>query len=153
MCPWIAPARKWGFDVRAVMAGLIAVLAAGQGLAEGLLPRGIPGGPPLNAEAFDRLTLGQRMDTYDPLALYGVEEFLPGHRSIWRDAQGCKRATWEQVGEQICFTYEDRPNDPDCWIYTFHEGALWGRYQGQPDGFSVRLVPGNSPMTCDFLGV
>jgi hypothetical protein len=139
----------WGCEVRGAAAALVLMLAAGQGHADGHLP----GGPPLDAEAFDRLTLGKRMDTYDPQSLYGVEEFLPGRRTIWRDAEGCMRATWQQVGEQICFTYEDRPGDPDCWIYALHEDELWGWFQGQPDGFSVRLVPGNSPMTCDFLGV
>lgn len=131
------------------MVAVILALAAGPALAEGDLP----GGPPLDAEAFDRLTLGKRMDTYDQQTLYGVEEFLPGQRSVWRDAQGCMRATWEQVGDQICFTYEDRPNDPDCWVYNLVEGELRGWYQGLPDGMAVRLVPGDSPMTCDYLGV
>lgn len=112
----------------------------------------LPGGPPLDARAFDALTLGKRMDTYDPQNLYGVEEFLPGQRSIWKDAQGCMKATWEQVGDQICFTYEDRPNDPDCWIYNLVEGDLWGWYQGRTDGAAVRLIPGDSAMTCDWLG-
>lgn len=137
--------------MRVVALGLIGLLCAGQALAEDM-PGNLPGGPPLTAEAFDRLTLGKRMDTYDPQTLYGVEEFLPGRRSIWRDAKGCKSATWEQVGDQICFIYEDRPNDPACWVYNIHQGELWGWFQGQPDGFSVRLVPGNSPMDCDFLG-
>lgn len=142
----------WGFEVRAWLT-MVLLLAAGQGLAEGQLPDDLPGGPPLDAEAFDRLTLGKRMDTYDPQTLYGVEEFLPGRRTIWRDGDGCMQATWEQVGAQICFTYEDRPDDPDCWIYNIHEGELWGWFQGQPGGFAVRLVPGTSPMQCDFLGV
>lgn len=135
--------------MRRAVTALILGLAASSALAEGVLP----GGPPLDAEAFDQLTLGKRMDTYDPLRLYGVEEFLPGQRSVWRDAQGCMRATWEQVGEMICFSYEDRPNDADCWVYTLREGELWGWYQGQPDGLAVRLVPASSPMICDFLGV
>ena len=131
-------------------AALLAVLAlcAAPAGAEGTLP----GGPPLDARAFDALTLGKRMDTFDPLSLYGVEEFLPGQRSIWKDATGCKTATWKQVGAQICFFYDDSPDDPDCWIYNIYEGELWGWYEGRRDGPVVRLVPGDSPMTCDFLG-
>lgn len=124
-------------------------LAAHPAMAEGDLP----GGPPLDASAFDALTQGMRMDTYDPQTLYGIEEFLPGRRSIWRDSEGCMRATWAQVGEQICFTYEDRPNDPDCWVYTLVEGELWGWYEGRAEGPAVRLVPGTSAMECDWLGV
>lgn len=89
----------------------------------------IPGGPPLDARAFDALTLGKRMDTFDPLTLYGIEEFLPGQRAIWKDAFGCKTATWDQVGDQICFSYEDDPENPDCWIYNIHEGELWGWFK------------------------
>jgi hypothetical protein len=106
----------------------------------------------LTPAPFDALTLGKRMDTYDPFTLYGIEEFLPGQRAIWKDATGCKSATWEQVGEQICFSYEDRPDEPDCWIYNIHQGELWGWYQGRDDGPVVRLVPANSPMQCEFVG-
>jgi hypothetical protein len=112
----------------------------------------IPGGPPLDARAFDALTLGKRMDTFDPFTLYGIEEFLPGQRAIWKDALGCKTATWDQVGDQICFYYEDDPENPDCWIYNIHEGDLWGWYEGRSDGPVVRLVPGDSPMQCEFVG-
>lgn len=112
----------------------------------------IPGGPPLDARAFDALTLGKRMDTFDPFTLYGIEEFLPGQRAIWKDALGCKTATWDQVGDQICFYYEDDPENPDCWIYNIHEGELWGWYQGRSDGPVVRLAPGDSPMQCEFVG-
>ncbi len=112
----------------------------------------IPGGPPLDARAFDALTSGKRMDTFDPFTLYGIEEFLPGQRAIWKDALGCKTATWDQVGDQICFYYEDDPENPDCWIYNIHEGDLWGWYEGRSDGPVVRLVPGDSPMQCEFVG-
>lgn len=112
----------------------------------------LPGGPPLDAKGFDAVTRGKRMDTFDPQTLYGIEEFLPGQRSVWKDADGCMSATWEQVGDQICFTYEDRPDSPACWVYTLVEGELWGWYQGRADGQAVRLIPGDSAMDCDWLG-
>lgn len=142
----------WGFSevgfAQTMLCGLL-VLSGQTASAEGKLP----GGPPLDAEAFDRLTLGKRMDTFDPRYIYGVEEFLPGHRSIWRDADGCTAATWQQVGDQICFTYESNPDQPACWVYNQHEGAIWGWFEGQPEGLSVRLVPSTSKMACDYLGV
>lgn len=112
----------------------------------------LPGGPPLDARAFDALTLGQRMNTFDPDELYGVEEFLPGRRTIWKDARGCVRATWEQVDDQICFRYEHRPDTPVCWIYNIVDGELRGWFQSRADGLSVRLIPGTNPMICDWLG-
>lgn len=132
----------------AVKAVALVALLPGLAWAEGDLP----GGPPLGAHAFEALTLGKRMDTYDPQHLYGLEEFLPGRRSIWKDAAGCMRATWEQVGHQICFRYEDNPEEPVCWVYTLVEGELWGWFQGRPDSLAVRLIPGNSAMDCDWLG-
>lgn len=113
----------------------------------------LPEGPALTASEFDALTRGKRMDTFDPNNLYGIEEFLPGQRSVWRDSQGCMRATWSQIGDQICFFYDDRPDQPDCWVYKVYKGAIWGWHNGQLGGAIVRLVPGNSPMDCDFLGV
>lgn len=124
-------------------------LWGGFGLAQDALPEG----PALTAEEFDALTRGKRMDTFDPVTLYGIEEFLPGQRSRWKDADRCMQATWTQIGDQICFFYDDRPEEPDCWVYKWHKGAIWGWYNGQPGGATVRLVPGNSPMSCDYLGV
>lgn len=141
--------------IRLFITLLVVSLAApvlGEGTGAGGGPEEIPGGPPLDARAFDALTLGKRMDTFDPLTLYGIEEFLPGQRAIWKDATGCKSATWAQVGDQICFYYEDAPDVPDCWVYNIHEGQLWGWYEGRTDGPIVRLEPGNSPMACEFIG-
>ena len=72
---------------------------------------------PLTAEEFDALTRGQVMDTWSGGTVYGVEKFLPGGKSIWEDERGCMYGTWKQVGELICFTYEDDPANPDCWTY------------------------------------
>lgn len=130
------------------LACVVTVFMACPAFAEGDLP----GGPALDARAFDALTRGKRMDTFDPNQLYGIEEFLPGQRSIWKDAGGCKSATWEQVGDQICFRYEDRPDQPVCWVYNLVEGELWGWYQGRADSMAVRLIPGDEVMGCDWLG-
>lgn len=128
----------------------LCALCAGVAMADE--DQGLPGGPPLDAAAFDALTLGKRMDTFDPQRLYGIEDFLPGRRSIWKSEKGCKTATWAQVGDQICFWYEDRPEDPDCWVYTLQDGVIWGWYQGRREGPVVRLVPGTRAMACGYLG-
>lgn len=134
--------------MRTVCLALVFGLSAATAEAEA----GLPPGPALSAEAFDRLTLGTRMDTYSPSGLYGVEEFLPGKRSVWRDAFGCKSATWEAVGDQICFRYEDDPAQPDCWVYKLVNGEIRGWLNGDPRGPQVLLVPGNSPMDCGWIG-
>lgn len=110
-------------------------------------------GAALTAEAFDALTRGKRMDTFEAFDLYGVEEFLPDQQSIWRDEAGCKRGRWAQVGHEICFYYEDHPEIPVCWVYRLRGDEIYGWYQGDLASPPVRLVADHSPMICDFLGV
>ncbi|MFZ1470587.1 MAG: hypothetical protein WAT09_16675 [Paracoccaceae bacterium] len=109
--------------------------------------------PPLTADEFDAMTLGKTMDTHSSGGSYGVEKFLPGKRSIWEDARGCMYGTWEQVGNQICFTYEDDPANPDCWTYHARGDALKAWYFGDRSNEPIMLYPSDLPMTCnEYLG-
>ncbi|NGM45634.1 hypothetical protein G5B31_08810 [Rhodobacter sp. SGA-6-6] len=118
------------------------------------LPALAEGGKPLTAEEFDTLTRGKVMDTWSFGSIYGVEKFLPGGRSIWEDERGCMYGTWEQVGEMICFTYEDDPSTPDCWTYfDTGDGGLSAQFNGDPSVEPIYLKPSNHAMTCnEYLG-
>lgn len=108
---------------------------------------------PLSAAEFDALTAGTTFDTYSYGSVYGIEKFLPGRRSIWEDASGCKYGTWAQLGEQICFSYEDDPENPDCWTYYRSEEGIIGYYQGDETDAPIRLLPAVSKMSCnEYLG-
>lgn len=108
---------------------------------------------PLSASEFDALTAGRTFNTYSDGSVYGIEKFLPGRRSIWEDASGCKYGTWEQVGDQICFSYEDDPENPDCWTYYDSEEGIIGYYQGYEVDAPILLVPAESEMSCnEYLG-
>ncbi|GAB1364368.1 hypothetical protein MASR1M32_36040 [Rhodobacter sp.] len=118
-----------------------------------VLPAGAEGPQPLTAEEFDALTLGQIMDTWSGGSVYGVERFLPGRRSIWEDSRGCMYATWEQVGDQICFSYEDDPGNPDCWTYFKTDTGLSAQFRGDPAAQPIYLTPDGGPMTCnEYIG-
>lgn len=110
--------------------------------------------PPLSAEEFDRLTRGKVMDTHDASSgLYGVEKFMSGRRVLWADGERCVEGTWEQVGEQICFTYEDREENPVCW--TYHDRGNWimGWYEGNRDHVPIMLYPSEEDLQCKpFVG-
>jgi hypothetical protein len=111
------------------------------------------GEKPLSAEEFDALTKGTTFDTYSWGAIYGIEKFLPDRRSLWQDADGCKYGTWAQVGEQICFYYEDDPQNPDCWIYVDTPEGILGYYQGDMADAPITLLPSATRMTCDeYIG-
>jgi hypothetical protein len=124
-----------------------------QGWNPALAQNPMPESPALDGAAFDALTRGRRFDTFGPWDLYGIEEFLPGQRSVWKDALGCKAGRWKEENGQICFYYEGRPDVPVCWVYKQKADAIWGWYQGDPAGATVRLVPGNSAMECNYLGM
>ncbi len=108
---------------------------------------------PLTAEEFDSLTAGTTFDTYSFGSIYGVEKFLPGRRSLWQDANGCMYGTWAQVGDQICFTYEDDPENPDCWSYFRSDDGIIGYFQGNLFDTPITLLPSATKMTCDdYIG-
>ncbi len=110
---------------------------------------------PLTAEEFDALTLGTTLDTYDSVfGLYGWETYLPGRKVIWKDADGCMTGTWSQVGDQICFIYENDPADPVCWAYFDRGDHIAGWLDGDPDLMSIELVDqGTAPVSCgEYLG-
>lgn len=115
---------------------------------------GTKGEAPLTEGEFDALTRGRTFDTYDSASgLYGVESFLSGKRVIWRDAERCMHGSWEQVGEQICFWYEDKPNDPVCWNYYDRQGWILGHYRGMVDLPAIMLYPAQGPISCQaYLG-
>lgn len=114
-----------------------------------------PADPALSSEAFDALTRGKTMDTYDAESgLYGVETFLSGQRVIWRDADRCIHGTWQQVGEQICFSYEDKPDRPVCWTYHDRGGWIMGWFEGNRQSVPIMLYPSKGgPVGCEgFVG-
>ena len=145
----------WGFDpVRAL---LILALLPLPALAE--TPPADPQtsaseDAPLNGAEFDALTRGRTMDTYDAQSgLYGVETFLPGQKTIWRDAGKCTRGSWEQVGQQICFTYEAGLNNPVCWTYHDRGGWIEGWFRGDHATVPIQLREAAEPVACDsWLG-
>ncbi|VDC33143.1 hypothetical protein [Pseudogemmobacter humi] len=143
--------------MRAFLPALCTALAltAAPALAQDSRPQPGPGSDPaLSAAEFDALTRGRTMDTHDAeIGLYGVETFLPGQRVIWRDADRCMHGSWEQVGEQICFLYEDKPDRPVCWTYHDRGGWIMGWFEGRRDTVPIMLYPAQGPISCEgWLG-
>jgi hypothetical protein len=118
------------------------------------VPGAVRAGSPLTAEEFDALTRGTVMDTFSGDSIYGIEKFFSGRRSIWEDADGCMYGTWAQVGEQICFTYEDDPANPDCWTYFKQGNKIIGYFEGDQANEPISLVQSKTGLTCDeYIGV
>jgi hypothetical protein len=117
------------------------------------LPSAANDDPSLSAEAFDALTLCKTMDTATSAGTYGVETFLPGRKVIWRDITREVNGTWDQVGDQICFTYEDKADRPVCWTYHDRADGIQGWYRGDHTTDPILLTPiGDVPGCSDYIG-
>lgn len=115
------------------------LLAAGPALA----------GPALNAEAFDRLTLGQTMTWADFDTVYGVEQYLPNRRVRWTfSGDSCMEGYWYPQGETICFQYEGS-DQPFCWVMVHTATGLTAADTDDgPDAIPVVIAATTEPLAC-----
>lgn len=87
----------------------------------------------MGAEDFDAYTRGKTLFYGNDGEAYGVERYLDGKRVIWSFLDGeCKNGVWYEEAGQICFLYEDRPNDPQCWTFTQTPSGLSARFENDP---------------------
>lgn len=111
----------------------------------------------IGEDAFRGFVAGQvvRADHADG-SLFGHEQFLPGDRVVWLNADGtCLEGVWRAEGGSICYHYEGR-SEPSCLRYMplgdQLVGYQWDNSLG-PVGylnFLVRLTPvEHPPLSCD----
>ena len=88
----------------------------------------------MTGEAFDAYTRGKTLFYGSDGEAYGVERYLDGRRVIWSFLDGqCKNGIWYEENSQICFVYEDRPYDPQCWTFTQTQRGLSAQFENDPD--------------------
>ena len=78
----------------------------------------------MTGEAFDSFTKGHTFYYGYDTEPYGAEVYLEDRRVQWSFLDGqCKDGYWYDTPERlICFVYEDRPDDPQCWAF-YNEGG------------------------------
>lgn len=87
----------------------------------------------MSAEAFDAYTRGKTLFYGSLGQTYGVERYLDNRRVIWSFLDGeCKHGSWYEEDGQICFVYEDRPNDPQCWTFRETPSGLIAQFENDP---------------------
>jgi hypothetical protein len=92
-----------------------------------------PAGEPLSAEAFDNYTRGKTLFYGQNGEVYGAEIYLDNRRVRWSFLDGdCKEGSWYEEAGQICFIYEDAPEDPQCWSFSKGAQGLIARFQNMP---------------------
>ena len=104
----------------------------------------------MNADEFDRFTLGKTFYYGVNGREYGAEEYLPNRRVIWTFLDGrCQNGHWYQQGEMICFEYEAL-EEIQCW--TFRQsarGGLIAQFQDDPAQLELYEVERtHEPLQC-----
>jgi hypothetical protein len=86
---------------------------------------------PMTGAEFEAYTTGKTL-LYDFQGeTYGGEDYLPGRRVRWSFLDGhCLNGTWYEDAPAICFTYEDAPDEPVCWLFYDRPGGLVAELQG-----------------------
>jgi len=99
---------------------------------------------------FDAYVTGHTLTYSDQGVTYGIEEYLPGRRVRWAFlGDQCREGYWYDADGQICFVYEDRPSDPQCWEFRNDRGRLSARFVGASDGRELyEAHRSEEPMVC-----
>lgn len=99
----------------------------------GLVAPALHAQPGMSAEAFDTYTRGKTLFYGNGGQAYGVERYLSNRRVVWSFLDGkCKDGTWYEEAGQICFVYEDRPGDPQCWTFRDTGSGLIAQFENDP---------------------
>ena len=109
---------------------------------------------PLSVEEFDRLTLGRTFNSIDiEMGHYGTATYGSGHRLQWAGAGLCLNGVWRQHpgSEQICFSFDDAPEDEFCWIFGQQNGQLVGWLAGVQQPGPVTFVETDEPLQCSLM--
>ena len=111
---------------------------------------------PMTAAEFEAFVEGRTLTFGFGGTVYGIEQYLPNRRVIWRFlGEDCRHGRWFDDGPLICFVYDDEPGQLHCW--TFHETprGLRARFaRNGTDDDPVEVRPAESPLVCpgEFFG-
>ncbi|MBE3640612.1 hypothetical protein [Mangrovicoccus algicola] len=109
----------------------------------------------MSGAAFGAYVGGKTLTYAHDGVVYGMEQYLPQGRVIWRHVDGpCEEGVWFERDGQICFDYGD--GIPlQCWQFVEEGGRLGARSQSDPSGTWLYEVRRSSePMDCPapYLG-
>lgn len=84
---------------------------------------------------------------------YGAEDYLPDRQVRWSFLDGeCKKGVWYEqssaAGPEICFLYEDRPDDPQCWVFEQTPNGLLATFIGESGTVLYEARRSEEPQLC-----
>ncbi|WP_299292359.1 hypothetical protein [uncultured Tateyamaria sp.] len=88
---------------------------------------------PMSAAEFEAYVTGKTLFYGRDGRSYGAEIYRENRRVTWSFLDGeCKDGYWYNEGRNICFVYEDRPGDPQCWSFEQQGGGLVATFENDP---------------------
>jgi len=114
------------------------------------LPLGAETAIGLTARQFEDYTTGKVLTYGFAGAAYGIEQYLPGRKVVWAFVGGeCRTGSWYEADKLICFVYDDRPDDPQCWSFFLRSTGLQAHFAGDPeDQGLIEVEQSSGPMPC-----
>jgi len=108
---------------------------------------------PLDAKAFEALTLGRTFFYTRQGQPFGTEQYLPDHKVIWAfTGDDCLKGTWVAQGDAICFSYEDAPDQTQCWYFNQTDAGLEGHFIGADPAEPPLIARQSSPEPMGCMG-
>ncbi|MEL6839751.1 MAG: hypothetical protein AAFP85_10690 [Pseudomonadota bacterium] len=120
-----------------------------------LIPLAVPAAAqePMNAAEFDAYVTGRTITFRTELnPTFGVERYLPGRRVMWSAFDGtCRYGVWFESNGDICFLYDDDPENK-CWTIYEEPDGLRGIYTTRPPATVIFEVKDREdPLICNDL--
>ncbi len=108
----------------------------------------------MDADAFDAYATGNTIYWNNGSGTHaGIEAYHPNRRVTWIAEGGiCQKGTWEQVGEEICFTYQGQ-DLPACWRF-YDDGGTFNALPslGAAPWAASQITTSPIPCTSPFVG-
>jgi len=87
---------------------------------------------PMSTAEFEAYVTGRTLTFGMDGIPYGIEEFHPGRRTTWAFiGDECRVGRWFDREDQICFIYDDAPDQEHCWVFWRGEEGLNARFIGE----------------------
>lgn len=104
-------------------------------------------GPALTGAEFEAFVTGKTFAHSEAGSRYGAEQYLPGRRVVWQDADGCIEGRWQVEAGLICFDYQGEATRW-CWSYQRAGDGLVARLMDDPAAARVSLEPQDGALNC-----
>ncbi|MCH2163433.1 MAG: hypothetical protein MK098_02095 [Marinovum sp.] len=105
---------------------------------------------PMTGEQFESYVEGKTLYFASEGVDYGAEDYLSNRRVRWSFLDGeCQEGYWYEAPEtQICFVYDKRPDDPQCWTFEQRGGGLIATFTGESGRVLYEARRTDAPLMC-----